>query len=219
MKKTFQILICFLLISSLFGCQQQDKDNIRFKKEYESYNEQKLDGKTLSAISIDENNTIKYVDYQHLIDGLENGSHVVYMGYPTCPWCRRAIPVLIDTVNQYAGVSIYYCDMKKARDDYENHLSTEDSQAYQKVLDVIACSEYDFGEIFDYFDDGSIKIGASTVFFIKEGEIVGAAKRTVESHIDPYEELTQLQTNQLSDIYKTYLDIVVKKVPVGCYGC
>ena len=104
MKRIKILFVIFLMLFSLIGCKTDEvkTDNIRFKEEYESINGQLNDkGKTITTINIDENNSIRYIEQQEVVEALINGTHVVYFGWPECSWCRRALPVLIDAVNEY----------------------------------------------------------------------------------------------------------------------
>ncbi len=222
MRKLKIILLLFFILLSLIGCKTDDikTDNIRFKEEYESINGQLNEsGKTITTIEIDENNSIKYIEQQEVIDSLINGTHVIYFGWPECSWCRRALPVLIDAVNQYPGMRIYYFSIKQAREDYENGVDSQLAALYKEVSKVLLMSEVDFSEISEVDDNGVLKIVASMLIFVKDGEVIGAHRRTVESHFDSYEELTKGQIAELKDIYDCYLQEMVSDNPAGCSGC
>ncbi|MGI6509938.1 MAG: hypothetical protein ACOX1L_05080 [Erysipelotrichaceae bacterium] len=222
MRKLKTVLLLFFILLSLIGCKTDDikTDNIRFKEEYESINGQLNEsGKTITTIEIDENNSIKYIEQQEVIDSLINGTHVVYFGWPECSWCRRALPVLIDTVNQYPGMRIYYFSIRQAREDYENGVDSQLAALYKEVSKVLLMSEIDFSEISEVDDNGVLKIVASMLIFVKDGEVIGAHRRTVESHFDSYEELTKAQIAELKDIYDCYLQEMVSDNPAGCSGC
>lgn len=213
-KRTLKTVLAFCLLFSLVACQKnQESDNLRFKTEYESLNKQKNeDGETYCEIEIPKENKIMYVSSERLLEGLENGTHVVYFGWPSCQWCRRAIPVLIDAVNQYSGIYIYYYNLKADREEYES----SNSGFYQQVIECLNKDDFDLSPYVSYYEDGSMKIPSSLVLFIKDGEIIGAHRRTGDSHLSAYEPLDQQQYEQLINIYSWYLDELVKKVPIGC---
>ena len=73
------------------------EDEVKFKEEYESLNgiEYKEDH-LLKTISIVNDNNIKYVSDDEIISLLENGTNIIYLGWPECNWCRSVVPVLID---------------------------------------------------------------------------------------------------------------------------
>lgn len=222
MRKVKIVFIVLLMLLSLIGCQpKQDKtDSIRFKEEYEAINGKVNEsGKTVTTIEIDENNSVKYIEQNEVVEALTNGTHVMYFGWPECTWCRRSIPVLIEAVNQYPGMRIYYFSIKQAREDYENGLKSELAYLYKEISKILLLSDVDFTEISEIDDIGVLKIVASMLLFVKDGEIIGAHKRTVESHFDSYEELTQQQIIELKEIYDNFLQEMVNDDPAGCSGC
>ncbi len=222
MKKIKIVLSIFLILLSLAGCKPNKikTDNIRFKEEYESINGQLNEsGKTITSIEIDENNPIKYIEQDEVIEALINGTHVVYFGWPECSWCRRALPVLIDAVNQYQGMRIYYFSIKQAREDYDNGVGSELAKLYKEVSEVLLLSDVDFAEISAVDENGVLRIVASMIIFVKDGEIIGAHRRTVPSHFDSYEELTADQKNELKEIYNNFLQQMITEGPGGCSGC
>ncbi len=222
MRKIKVVLLVFLMLLSLVGCKPDETktDNIRFKEEYESLNGQlNQSGKTIATIEIDENNSIKYIDQQQVIEALINGTHVVYFGWPECSWCRRALPVLIAAVNEYPGMKIYYFSIRQAREDYENSVDSELAELYKEVSKVLLLSEVDFSEISEVDENGVLKIVASMLIFVKDGEVIGVHRRTVPSHFDSYEELTAEQIAELKDIYDGFLQEMVNDNPAGCSDC
>ena len=91
-------------------------DNQRFKKEYEEYN---FD----IPLEIVEDNTVSYVYKDNIKSIIEKETGIVYFGYPSCPWCRNAVPILVETAiaNQ---LPIYYFDLTQFTevDDTYNYL-------------------------------------------------------------------------------------------------
>lgn len=222
MRKINIIISILLMLISLTGCKpnQVKTDNVRFKEEYESLNGQlNENGKTITSIEINENNSIKYIEQQDVIEALINGTHVVYFGWPECSWCRRALPVLIEAVNEYPGMRIYYFTIRQARQDYENGVDSELASLYKEVSKVLLLSDVDFAGISEVDENGVLKIVASMLIFVKDGEIIATHRRTVPTHLDSYEELTDEQKNELKAIYDNYLKQMLIEDPEGCSGC
>ncbi len=223
MKRICLIFLVFsLLLTGLTGCSKEEEqsDALKFKEEYEALNgSSDEDGNVYVDITIDEDNTIRYVDIEGIIEAFGNGTHVIYLGWPSCGWCRRMLPVLIDTVNQYSGIYIYYYSIEEIREAYEDDPESELGQQYKVLVDEINRDDFDLSEYVSYYDDGTMKLPSSLVYFIKEGEIVGVHKRTVDTHIDAYEPLSDEQTEELSSIYSWYLDEMIREVDVGCNSC
>ncbi len=213
-------ILALLLMLSIIGCSKgNDKpilDCVKFKEEYEALNDKANDdGSLYSSIEIAEDNTVTYVDLDGLLKQLSNGTHVVYMGWPECGWCRRSIPVLIDEVNKYSGINIYYYNIKKDREEYEKG----NKENLIAISNQLKKSEFAFDQYLESYDDGTIKPVASAIYFIQQGKVVAIHTRTVESHIDNYEPLTQKQLQELEAIFDNYLDTISQKTPIGCGEC
>lgn len=61
-------------------------DAVKFKEEYESFNEKIIEGteKQYSSIELLEKNPFYYASYEE-IDKVLDGTGVIYFGYPECP--------------------------------------------------------------------------------------------------------------------------------------
>ncbi len=220
MNKKITILLLTLVII-LTGCSDKEdvSDSLKFKQEYESLNGQKDDdGLSYSMVEISSDCKVKYMTKDKITEVLTNGTHVVYFGWPTCPYCRLAVPILLETIEEYSGISMYYYDIKELRDAYVKDPSSEDGQLYSEISKIISFSECDLSSI-DVFEDGTLKLAASIMYFIKDGEIIGYHRGTVESHLNAYEPLEEDQKEELKDIYRSYLDEMIKKSPIGCGDC
>ena len=220
MNKKIAILLLSLAII-LTGCSKKEdvSDSLKFKQEYESLNGQKDDeGLSYSTVEISSNCKVKYMTKDKITEVLTNGTHVVYFGWPTCPYCRLAVPILLETIEEYSGISMYYYDIKALRDAYSSDPNSEDGKLYSEIVKIISFSECDLSTI-DTFEDGSLKLSASIMYFIKDGEIIGYHRGTVESHLNAYEPLEETQKEELKEIYRSYLDEMIKKSPIGCGDC
>ena len=220
MNKKIAILLLSLAII-LTGCSKKEdvSDSLKFKQEYESLNGQKDDeGLSYSTVEISSDCKVKYMTKDKITEVLTNGTHVVYFGWPTCPYCRLAVPILLETIEEYSGISMYYYDIKELRDAYSSDTNSEDGKLYSEIVKIISFSECDLSTI-DTFEDGSLKLSASIMYFIKDGEIIGYHRGTVESHLNAYEPLEETQKEELKEIYRSYLDEMIKKSPIGCGDC
>ena len=112
MKKfIYLILSAFLLL----GCVKED-DAFRFKKEYESLNGKENDkGRDYVNIQIPDENPMVYADLDTILKVIETEG-IIYFGFDECPWCRNALPVLIEAANEKEVEKIYYYDIKDIRD-------------------------------------------------------------------------------------------------------
>ena len=186
-------------------------DNIKFVEEYEEYNgkETPYGGKYLE-IEVPQDNKVKYSSYDEIYSILEDGTGVIYFGFPTCPWCRNLVPVLVDASNEAGIDTIYYFNNKEDRDvkelvDNEIVIKKNGTQNYYKLVDKL---ESVLGE-YEGLNDSSIKrLYYPTVIFVKDGKIVDSHIGTVDSQENPsifldkqqYEELKTTLVNKMTKL-------------------
>ena len=129
-KKIFLILFVIIIAAVSTVIYQQNNKKVKkekeveiktdastFKEEYESLNDKTNEsGKEYVHVEIDEENPIKYSSYTEIMDILKNGTGVIYFGFPECPWCRNAVPVLFDAAKEMGIDSIYYFNALSMRD-------------------------------------------------------------------------------------------------------
>lgn len=215
MKRTF-ILIIFLLL--LVGCSlfsDKNSDALIFKNEYESLNGKVSNtSKAYLEVLIDEDNPVVYTDASKLEKLLnDKKSGVVYFGYPDCPWCRNALPVLLDVLKDEGIEILYYQNLKDERDQMtidekgEIKIIKEGSENYKKLLKIFdnILPEYTFERDGKKYSFNEKRIYVPIVIFIKNGEIMGSHTDTVPSQIDPYVPLNKEQKEELYNIYKKFV--------------
>ena len=209
------VLVLGVFLIYTFTTKDQDTDAVRFKEEYEKYNGTKTKSdKVYPQVSIGKKNPVIYADYKKLFEVLEKGTGVIYFGFPQCPWCRNAVPILLDSVSDY-DLSIYYMNMLDKRDtlelDENNNVVTvkEATYDYKKLLSILdnylmdyTLEDKDGNEIYT----GEKRVYVPIVIFVKNGEIIVDHTDTVESQTDPYIILTSEQKQELKSIYTSYID-------------
>lgn len=101
-KKILLISICLLLIS---GCSSKEKtDAIKFKEEYEKYNNSKIE------LEIDENNIITYATTEEINKIIKEKTGVIFIGSPKDNLSRTAIKTLLEASDSTDLTTIYYID-------------------------------------------------------------------------------------------------------------
>lgn len=218
-------LVSSYLIYNYVGTKDDNKniiettteDERKFEKEYESlngkYNEETK--KKTMTIDIMEDNNIKYATVNEIIELLENGTGVIYFGFPECPWCRNAVPVLIKTALEYDIDPIYYYNAYSIRDTKHLENGTivtdkEGTEEYNKILELLGSK----ASIYEGLENEEIKrLYFPTVVFVKNGEIVDVVVGTVDSQDDPFISLTKEQTDELE---KKYTDGINKVYDILC---
>ena len=207
MKSSLKIVLCLVvfviaIISIVF--LKPESMATRFKLEYEALNGQKAEnGSTYMDVNISNDNKIVYADYDQIFDVLD-GTGVIYFGFPECPWCRNAAPVLLEAAEETAIEQIYYLNNNDDRDikilkDGKVITEKEGTFNYNKLLEKLG----DKAAVYEGLEDESIKrLYYPTAVFVKEGQIVDYIEGTVESQKDPYKPLTEEQRQELKDKYK-----------------
>ena len=198
------ILICIITFITVKK-NRVTKDEKSFKKEYERYNGYTNPGsdKKYFDVNIEEQNGIKYLDDDEVIDMLENKTGIIYFGFPTCPWCRSMIEVLLDAKDSTNQKNIYYYNALDIRDekvleDGKVKTTKKGKKNYYKILDILG----DKASVYEGLEDDSIKrLYFPTVVFVRNGKIVDIHISTVDSQEDPYKKLNKKQKAELKKIY------------------
>lgn len=142
-KVIISIVIIILIISlSVILINKKQTDNIKFSKEYE----------------ITENNIYVYKDINQIIKILENGTGIVYLGFPECPWCKAYVKYLNETALENNLDKIYYFNILEDRKD--------NTEEYQKIVSILQ-------DYLRYDDEGNKRIYVPAVISVKNGIITG----------------------------------------------
>ena len=107
---------------------------------------------------ISEDNVFVYASVDEIIDTLENGNGVVYLGFPECKWCQRYVVYLNDVAKKNNVDKILYYNIREDRND--------NSENYLKIVDLLK----------DYLqddEDGNPRIFVPAIIFMNDGKIVG----------------------------------------------
>lgn len=152
----FRIIIAVILIAS-FGVivwintdrnehateQQAQTDSERFKREYPE--------------TPDENRFV-YASSEQVIEILEDGSGLIFLGFPECPWCQVITPIL-DKAAQAEGLDeIHYFNIREAR--------ANNDPIYQQLIEELE-------EYLRTDEDGAPRIYVPDISAVRNGEIVG----------------------------------------------
>ena len=213
------ILCLCMAIISYISVTNLNTDAIKFKKEYESLNDTKVNNKKYKKVEINKNNPIKYSNYDEIIDVIKNKTGVIYLGFPECPWCRNAVPVLLDVARNNNIDTIYYLNILNERDSYvvkdgkieyakdDKGNDIKGTDGYLKLLNVLDKELEDYVIEFEgkEYNTNSKRIYAPTVIFVREGKVIGLHVSTVSSQTDPYKDLTKKQYKELYDEYSSYV--------------
>ena len=225
------VVFLLLFVLAYFKFINSENDAAKFKKEYESYNNKETkSGNTYQKLKISSNNPIVYASYDELIDVVKNKTGIIYLGFPNCPWCRTALPVLLKVAEKNKVNTIYYKNIYEDRDSYEIQ---EDKLVYsvdEKGNEIKGVEGYFdlMKELDDYlteyvisydgteYDTNEKRIYAPTIVFVKDGKILGVHIGTVEGQESGFDKLTDEQYDELYSIFEEYiLDMQSDSCEVG----
>jgi len=195
-KLKILLIICLFIIT---GCGKND--NILFKEEYESLN----NNSKYREVSIIDDNKMTYITDLELVDKINNKEDlVVYFGFNTCPWCRSVIENLIEVANDLEIDKIYYLDIKDIRDikkieDNNIIIEKEGTEGYNKLVNLL--SDY----LEDYIMEDKVvgkRIYAPNILVIKNKTIKGVITGISDMQINPNDELTnEIKEDSYNKIY------------------
>lgn len=177
MKRIAYIVLGILLLTgcSITPIKDLNNDGKRFSEEY-------------SNLNIDEQNPMKYKTDKEIIEILKSGTGIIYFGFPDCPWCQNAVPVLLEVAKEMEIDEIYYFNPKEIRKD-----NTESYQEIVKLLDDNLTID----------ENGNKRLYVPDVYFISSGKIIGHHFKTIDTQTDPKNNpLTEEQKAELKTIYK-----------------
>ncbi|MDO4963568.1 MAG: hypothetical protein Q4E75_05715 [bacterium] len=215
------ILLLLLSVVAYLKFVNVETDSSKFKKEYEFFNGKDTSyGEKYLNIKVRSDNPIKYSNYDEVIDVIENKTGIIYLGFPECPWCRNAIPVLLDAAKQNKVKTIYYLNILNDRDSYvvedgslvyekdDKGKELKGTTGYKKLLKVLDnyLTDYTIRYEDELYETGEKRIYAPSVIFVKDGRVLGIHVSTVDSQTDPYKSLTDEENDELYSIYEGYIN-------------
>lgn len=204
------IILVLMVILVLIKVPKYENDSVKFKNEYESLNNKDTGyNKKYLEMNIDEDNPIVYVEFDELINIIKNDTAIIYFGFPECPWCRNAVPVLLDVAKELGIEKIYYYNAvsirdKKTLDENGNIVVEEEgTEEYKELVELL----YDYLPVYDGLNDDKIKrLYLPAILSVKKGKIIGLHTSTVNSQKDPFTKLNNKQYEELKSIYFDYIN-------------
>lgn len=143
------ILIVLLIIMGIIVFNKDYKtDAERFSEEY-------------SDVPFD--NVFVYRNIDEIINILEKGTGIVYLGFPECPWCQKYVVYLNEVAKKMGVEKIYYFNILEDRKN--------NTKEYQKIVSIL--SDY-----LDNDEEGDPRVFVPDVTFVVKGKIVGHDNET-----------------------------------------
>ncbi len=180
-------IIIFLLVGNKNEEQTVKSDAEKFSEEY-----------TL----VDKDNKFRYANIDEVIDTLEDGTGVVYFGFPECKWCQQYTVYLNELAKDRNIPEIMYYNIREDRQD--------NTKNYQTIVNLLK----------DYLpedEEGNSRVYVPAVIFMSNGKILGFDDETAydtKGYDEPSEYWTKERVDNLKDKLNSYLD----KSGI-CYEC
>lgn len=188
------LIVCTILVTFLIynGCTKNSKgDNIKFSEEYQS---------------VGEKNVFTYRTIDEIINIMEKGTGVVYLGFPECPWCNAYVKYLNEVAQEVGIEKIYYYNILEDR--------INNTSGYQKIVSILK-------DNLQTDEEGYPRIYVPNVSFHIEGKIIGNDYETSkDTHDlkDPNEYWTEDEVKDLKETLTKYMEEVYLKLN-ACTEC
>ena len=181
------LLIASLVVYFVFIKKDNNTDNIKFSKEY---------------TSVSKDNVFVYRSKDEIINILEHGTGIVYLGYPECPWCMAYVPLLNEIAKNEGLEKIYYYNI---REDRKNN-----TEFYQKVVSIL-------NDYLNYDEEGKKRIFVPNVTFVKEGKIIFNDNETsLISEGTPSEYWTEEKKTLFNEKFRKNINELLDDVCTSC---
>lgn len=203
MRKHLTLILLLLLVLSLAlltaACgdqpfrQQTATEAAEFKADYEALNEVLgEDGQPrYSYLELPADNPVVTLSYDEVMEFLDSGSGLLYIGRPGCPWCRLLLPTLL----QFAGdkeTYLYYYDVEAIRDANNDQYKALVERLYDFLpQDTVTQKE---GEA--DFNPDLRRVVLPHLFFLDQGEI----KSDLMAYRHPYLEEATANPQAMYDL-------------------
>lgn len=141
------VLLIALVLLIIFG-KRNETDAKKFNKEY---------------TQVSKDNVFVYRNADQIINILERGTGIVYLGFPECPWCQRYVVYLNEVAKKMGVEKIYYFNILNDR--------KKNTKKYQKIVSLLKNN-------LDNDEEGNPKVFVPDVTFVVKGKIVGHDNET-----------------------------------------
>lgn len=152
-KGVNKVLIClivlvFIISLGLFVFSLNNNDSKKFSKEYPT---------------VTDENVFVYSDINEIIELLDDGTGVIYLGFPECQWCQAYVPMLNEVAKEKGIEEIHYFNIREDR--------KENTKGYQEIVDEL-------DDILDLDEEKNPRVYVPYIVVVEDGEVVGYDNET-----------------------------------------
>ena len=187
------MLIAFIYLGAKDYSKDDDKyiltDAQKFAKEY---------------TSVDKNNVFVYRTDEQIIKILKDGTGIVYLGFPECPWCQKYVSILNEVAKENNITKIYYFNILEDR-----KLETPE---YKEMVSLLK-------NYLDTDDEGNKRIFVPEIVFVQNGEIIAHNNETAKimnSTETPESYWTEEKITSLKTLLTEYITQINSNVCTDC---
>ena len=171
--------------------------NIKKKNEDNSI----TDAKRFSEeYKISEDNVFVYRNSDEILKIMRNGTGVVYLGFPECPWCSAYVVYLNEVAKENHLDKIYYYNILEDRKN--------NTEFYKEVIKLLS------GNL-QYDDEGNERLYVPNVSFHVKGKVIG---NDYETSKDTHDYWTNEEISELKSTLTQYTKEVVDNLNT-CTDC
>lgn len=221
----FSLLLVFVALGCWFFSTKKEskvtfEETKQIKEKYEKLNDtvRDSDNSRYQSITIDASIEIDELSISEAVDFVKSGSGILFIGAPWCPWCRNALPVLMDVARDN-NLVIKYIDITDIRNIYEVkngklEKTQKEGEGYYELLSsldsVLGNETYklkdDLGKTYDTKEK---RIYIPMTIAIKNGNIEGTHVSTVNLS-ENQTKYDKLDNNQIKELKSIYEDLISK---------
>jgi len=168
-KNVLLLIVSVLLVTLVTGCSLFNNNN----KSAEKTDSEKF-GEEYTEVGKD--NLYVYRDFDQIVNILEKGTGIVYIGFPECPWCQRYAKYLNEVATDLGIEKIYYYNIlqdRKANDEVVekgiDNVSEETKTKSNNYLKIVSLIE----KYLQNNEEGNKRVYVPSIIALKKGEIVG----------------------------------------------
>lgn len=107
--------------------------------------------------NVSDNNPFVYRNIDQIINILEKGTGVVYLGFPECPWCQAYVPYVEEVAKKVGIDKVYYFNILEDRKN--------NSEKYQKIVKIL-------NEYIPNDEEGNKRVFVPALITVKDGKIL-----------------------------------------------
>ena len=124
------IILILLIIGTLYLIIKEDPDNIKFKNEYEKYNNltynENNKKESFYNVKIEKENPIIYLTNETVIEEMKKENKLIFIGTAENNDTRKSMETLLQVAKDNGIEKIYYYDIK-------DEINNKDSKIYQEL--------------------------------------------------------------------------------------